>query len=536
MTARTEAFHILALAPLCGDARPSSARPVPCPDSEGLDRAVETLSPSLAIPVPRELCPEGFLTFTAASMRSFTPRGVVKACPYLDRFSRASDFAADEAGRGMTEGEIARAVRETWPDLPPDLTAASERPVRREPPGRDAVDDILSMVALPGSGEGRAPAGEGGTLKARMEGLLARLLKAVFDHEAFRLLEASWRGAETLVRQGPVRMDGPVRLDLCPVRAENLEDTLDTLKASLAPQPPGLVLVDLPFESTPPHVERLGRVADLAADLLVPTAVWAPARFFHIPSWGRFRTLPYLGHLLQDAAFAKWRRLREQPGAPWTAVLVNRFLARPAHGKDSPPRPVFFEEGGPLWIAPVWALGALAAQSTAQWGWPTRLTDTRRCSLRDLAVNPNGKDGPCSTEVLLSEDRTAELAESGLMPLTGQRGKDTAFMPRETTLTGGSMVFSLFMNRLLGHLFRLRSNGIETQGKAPSADEVSGALADLFRETGHEPPVDLSVRMEGGASEGAARMHVTLTPPASLLWGGEPVAFDLAWQEEADAS
>jgi hypothetical protein len=185
----------------------------------------------------------------------------------------------------------------------------------------------------------------------------------------------------------------------------------------------------------------------------------------------------------------------------------------------------------------VWALGALAAQSTAQWGWPTRLTDTRRCALRDLAVDPNGKDGPRSTEVLLSEDRTAELAESGLMPLTGQRGKDTAFMPRETTLSGASLAFAFFMNRLLlGHLFRLRSDGIEKRGKAPSADEVSGSLAALFRETGHEPPEDLSVRMEKGSSEGTARVHVTLTPPASLLKGGRPVAFDLAWQGEPDPS
>ena len=103
---------------------------------------------------------------------------------------------------------------------------------------------------------------------------------------------------------------------------------------------------------------------------------------------------------------------------------------------------------------------------------------------------------------------------------TGQRGRVKAFMSRETTLSGGPMGFSHFMNRLFGHLFRLRSDGIETQGEAPSAREVSGSLAALFRETGHEPPEDLSVQTKGEACEGASRVHVTLTPHATLLKGG----------------
>ena len=523
-------FHILALAPFCGDAGARLIRPVPVPDREGLDRALKALSPSLTVPVDAKGIPGGALTVAASGMSSFTPRGVVEACPFLGRLSRAADRVAEETRRGTDEERIARIVRKGWPDLPPDLTAAAGTPVREKSAEPGVVDDILAMVAMPG-GEGRPPSAAragAGTVKARMEGLLARLLKAVFDHETFRVLEASWRGAETLVRQGPIQAGEAVSLALCPVTVETLAKTLESLKASLAPDPPGLVLVDLAFESSPPHVERLAQVADLAADLLVPTAVWAPARFFHLASWSGLKTLPYLPHHLEDAAYAKWRRLREHAGARWTALLVNRFRVRLPYGKDHPPGPAFFEEEAAPWIAPVWALGVLMARSAVRWGWPTRFTDPDPCVLRDLAVETGREGGAWSTEAQLSEDRVAEFVASGFTPLVGARKRDTAFLPRQTTFSGDDMAFQAFLNRLLGSLYRLRATRSEAEGP-PSDAEVIEHLAALFRRTGHEPPEDLSAGVETGPSEETARIRISLTPPATLLRKAGPVAFDLTW-------
>lgn len=529
MSERTGRFHILALAPLSGRPEALSAPPVTGLDLEGLDRAAEALGPSISVPVDRTLCPEGALTFTAAGVRSFSPKGVLKACPFLERLSPASDLVEEETRKGTPEDAIARIVRERWPDAPPDLfDVPSEPSARGKPQDGGVVDDILSMVVLPEK-EHEAPARGGeGSLKARMERRMARLVKAVFHDEGFRRLEASWRGLETLMRQGPVRPGGGVTVDLCPVEAETLGETLQGLKGALSANPPNLLLVDLPFESSPPHVERLEQVADLAAELLAPAAVWVGARFFHIPTWRELKTLPYISHHLEGMEYARWRRLADHDGARWTAVLVNRFLARPAYGKDNPPRPVFFEEEAPLWIAPVWALGALMAQSAVRWGWPSRFTDPQTCALRDLAVDSDREEGPCSTEALLSEDRAAEFVRAGFTPLLGVRGRDTAAIPRETALCGEAVAPQAFLNALLGHLFRLRAERSEP-GEAPSEAALVAHLKSLFHHTGHEPPEDLSVIIEAGPPGGAARVHIELTPPASLLKKARPMAFDLAW-------
>ncbi len=529
MSERSNRYHILALAPLSGSPGALSAPPVTGLDLEGLDRAVETLGPSVSVPVPGALCPERALTFSATGLTSFSPKGVVKACPFLERLSRAADLVEEETRKGTPEDAIARIVRERWPDVPQDLsTVPSKPPAREKPPQGGVVDDILSMVALSGNGaSAKAPRGEG-SLKARMEQLMARLLKAVFDDAGFRRLEASWRGVETLLRQGAVRPGGSVTVDLCPVSAETLGETLQGLKTTFSAAPPNLVLVDLPFESSPPHVERLERVANVAAELLVPAAVWAPARFFHIPTWRELETLPYIGHHLEGMGYAPWRRLADHDGARWTAVLVNRFLTRPAYGKDNPPRPVFFEEEAPLWVAPVWALGALMGQSVVRWGWPTRFTDTEGCALRNLAVDSQKEEGPCSTEALLSEDRAAEFVRAGFTPLLGVRGRDIAAIPRETALCGEAVAPPAFLNGLLGRLFRLRADPAEAD-EAPSEAALIEHLRNLFRDTGHEPPEDLSARVDPGTSGGMAVVHVELTPPASLLKGARPLAFDLTW-------
>jgi len=530
MAENANPFHILALAPFCGDGGDRCLHPVVVPDREGLDRAVKALAPSVTIPVDEEGVPGGALTMDVSDMHAFTPRGVIKACPFLDRLSRASDRVAEENRKGAPEERIVRMVREEWPDLPLNLTAAGKKPIREPALEPGVVDDILDMVAVPGRKDGAAAAAgdQSVSVMTRMEGLLARLLKTVFDHEAFRELEASWRGAETLVRQGPVHFGHGVSLALCPVTAVTLEKTLETLKASLAPDPPGLILVDLPLESSPPYMERLAQVADLAADLLVPAATWAPARFFHLTSWNALKTLPYLAHHLEDAAYAKWRRLREHPGARWTALLVNRFLVRPAYGKDHPPRPAFFEEEGAPRIAPVWALGALMAQSADRWGWPTRFTGADPCMLRGLAVDSLSAEGPSSLERLLSEDRAAEFAASGFMPLVGKRGKDTAFLPHGTSLSGDDLAFQAFLNSLVGSLYRLRAARSEAEG-APSQGDLIAYLTALFRRTGHEPPDDLFAGVETGPSKETARIRISLTPPATLLRKAQPVAFELTW-------
>ena len=210
-------------------------------------------------------------------------------------------------------------------------------------------------------------------------------------------------------------------------------------------------------------------------------------------------------------------------------MTANRFLTREPYGDESPPRTAFFREPAPLWISPVWALGTLIAKSVSAYGWPSRFTDYRRIALEDLAVHSVEDEGAMSTETLFSEDRILQFTEAGILPLAGILRKDRAILPKEALLSGGSLKFQLFMNRVFGFLFSLRADMGAAVDPAHLEAQLTDALSDLFRRTGHEPPEDLSITAGPADTEDALRLSIAFTPPASVLPALERLAFSFLW-------
>ena len=387
------------------------------------------------------------------------------------------------------------------------------------------------MVAVPGGTGAEARSGKGGARawKGQVDSLMAKLLEIIFADETFRLTEASWKGVETLVRQGPVKQEEGIALNICPISRDVLPAAMDSLISSLADDMPNLILIDFPFDNSTPSMELLKKIADFAATLLVPTAVWIGPRFFHIQNWNELKKLPYLKHYLEDAAYAKWRKLKEHPGSDWLVMTTNRFIIREPYGEGNPPRTVFFEENEPLWISPVWALGTLMAKSVVKYGWPTRFTDYRNIALSNLAVGPFGGKESASTETVFSEERIMQFVESDITVLAGALRKDSAFIPKEATLSGASLKFQLFFNRIISYLFRLKDEIGESAGDADLGARLEAALAELFRHTGHEPPADISVHAEQAEPGERIPLRIAFTPPGSILPTSERLEFSLAW-------
>ncbi|MBU2548106.1 MAG: type VI secretion system contractile sheath large subunit [Proteobacteria bacterium] len=520
-------FTILALSPLAPLPESGYTPRVTTVDLATVDETLEAMGPRLYLPVPKALCPDGALTIEIKSIKDFRPDRIIANNEYLRRLSEAGRFVDQAQSDGLSGTDLAARLKSGWPDLPLDLAAAAT--AKPAQPSKAAVDDILAMVAMPDSGGRASTPGASRSIRGQIDSLLSGLLEHVLSDETFRTCEASWRGVEVLLRQGPVKEGGVVRLKIVPVNQAVLSETLDRLTADLLADLPNLVLIDLPFDASAVSTDLLEKVAGFAETLLVPTACWVTARLFHIESWAELKKVAYLKHHLEDAAYAKWRKIAQLPGANWLTVTCNRFMCRAPYGPDNRPKTVSLEEQTPLWVSPVWALGALAAQSTVTFGWPSRFTDYANVALRDLPLGRAGGEGPSAAEMLVPEDRLVEFLDAGLTPLLGPLRKDLAFMPKETTLAGGSLKYQLFVSGVLGFLFWCKDHLGEAIGRDDVAKNLKTAFILHWEKTGRAAPEDLDVRAGEPGPDGAVPLSISLTPPVSILPGAQKLEFSFNW-------
>jgi len=513
-------YSILAVAPF----RPGTGSPAP-PVSvhlDGLDAAVAAVRPEFRCPVPKGLLPSTWLTFRPTRLKDFKPDGLVQAVPELRAFQDAGAFIDESLARALSPEIIRAEIRSRWPELDLDLT------ISEAPPRVQAVDDLLAMVALPSETPVEGPGGPKGW-RAQIRERLAGLVATIFADPTFRQAEAAWRGLEVLLRQGPVKEGGTIEVRLVSAVREELPATLERLSLELLEAPPNLVVFDHAFDSTPPDLELLARVAALGETLLAPCAAWAGPRFLQLGDWAELGRLSLLAHALEDPVFAKWRHLREEPASHWLALACNRFLARAPYGKNNPARSVAIQEAAPLWISPVWALATLVAQSRQRSGWPSRFNAYPEIALADLAVGDFGAGTATATEALLGEERVRQFAQIGLTPLVGLPGRDIAFIPREATAAGTSLRFQLFFNQLTGFLLRLKDFPGAGFAEGPLEENLKRALEALFRATGHRPPDDLEIRQAAAGTGEAVPLYISFTPPRTILPAQEKLEFTFSW-------
>ncbi len=517
-------FTILAIGPFAPIPQgPYQVRIVPV---DTPNEAMRLLRPALWVPVAKEICPEGGVTVSPEKIRDLTPDGMLESVGYARDLSDARVFLRKSASGGTSPGAIADEVRGRWPHLPLDLSFQVQP---AKPATRNRVDDILSLVATGTQSEAPAAAVEGGPAawSAAIDALLARLLTAVFSDDAFRAFEAAWRGIELVAKQGPAGSAKETRLSLVNASRENLADAFDQLAKTLEMDPPDLVLIDAPFDNSPVSMGLLEAAAAFAEGIIAPTVVTASAGFLGLNDWTELDRLPYLRHHVEDnPIYAKWNKLRSLPRAAWLVAACNGFLARSPYGRQSAPCGVFFEEACLPWIRPVWALGTLAAQSAASFGWPSRLTDGENIRLEGLGLHAFEGGDQASTEAVFSVDRLRQFGEIGLAPIAGISMKDIAFMPSALSVSGESLAFQMFFSRLTGFLIRLR----EDRGASPSDEGevlIEQALEAFFRRSGGHLPADLAVK--GSVEGGRPSFEIALTPPAAIVPASRRITFTFAW-------
>jgi len=526
MRVRQLPFTILVLAPFAAQGAAGSERGTLQVDRTNLDEVMAAQGLSVTVPMEKPLCPAGELLLRFRRIKDFHPDSIVSQTPFLKNLLDARAFVVEATAKGLPPREVKKRLQ-AWPDLPPldlrDIRISGAKP--EKVPAR-SIESILEMVAIPEGGES-APS-KAGPIVAEIDGILRRVLSQVFADGGFRELESVWRGLRFLLAGGGT--DGTVTVEIFPASRETLEDALSGLLVGLLREPPGLLLLDLPFDSTPWSLELLEKVAEFGETLLVPAITWIAPRFFFIDGWEELGRLPFLPHYLEEPAFAKWRRLQGLSSAGWLTATCNRFLLRYPYGPDNRAALVDFNEKQGLWASPVWGLGNLISQSVASTGWPTRFTDWERVRLESLPLQTAEGRKPLATETLLAEDRISQFLKSGITPLVSAFGKDMAFVPRETTVVGGSLRYQLLVTVLSRFLFWCKDNFVPGLELGDLEQALKKAFALFWEQTGQTAaPQVLDIRVTKPEVDKPARVRLTVEPPRQVLPSGQRVELEFTW-------
>jgi type VI secretion system protein ImpC len=516
-------FKILALAPLFGpDYAVWDKAPLDV-DPNDPDRVIVEFGPTCTVAVPSDLYPDKHIELKFTRLKDFHPDNMVQNNPALQNLREAKEWI-EEAGRKNLSDEQINTRLAQWPNLPPIRVETTPR--KPQSPSRDSLDKILDIVALPDAHSGLLS----GTQAAarQIDTIIQKILEHIFLDVKFRRLEASWRGLRLLLRQVNAG-DSDIRIEIVPVSDDSLNDTLAALAAEMIDALPSLILVDLPFDSSPRNLELLERIAQLSETLLVPAITWIRPEFFHIDSWQDIRSLAFLPHYLEAAPFARWQSFKKTPSARWLTVACNRIAARYPYGKDNLPRRIPFEEKHPAWISPVWALGTLIGRSLIETGWPASFMDRHAIRLEDLPLNTEDPQRPSPTEANFDQNRIDQFIRSGIIPLAAVQGKDIAFAPDETTAGGISLRYQLFVSRITQLVLWCRDHFEKgLNGKDLEAD-LQQAFKLFWEISGHSGPESLEIIAGKPDPEGRVPVRIALEPARQILASRDKVELNFSW-------
>ena len=456
------------------------------------------------------------------------------------------------------------------PPKPAPPPAPPPKPSPKKTGGDDALDRLLGMVDLGGSASEAEPAPpeapaetgtrsfmdalvqavSGGTssqpkvetsaadlLLADLDDTLSGQLNVLLGHEAFRALEAAWRGLKFLVDRIDFRED--IQLEVLAAGKEDLSEAL--YHQVLLPEhgdsgkpPLSAVVLDFAFGHGLGEVRLLEDLAETAASLQTPFIASVDHSFFGVAQMTGLDALPGLQQFLEKPEYIVWNKFRDQPDATYLALALPPFLLRYPYGSDDPVEAFPFEETSHLWGGGTLVVAAAIAGSFAQTGWPTHLTGAAGNRIENLPIWKS-KAGAIPLAALISERKQGELAEAGFVVLGCKQNHDAAFIARAPTAfrppvyesdetTAEARVHAMLASRLFvaraAHSLLVIQNEIASGASLAEAQAEVEARLRAFLSTGGQAAPEDAVTVEHMAEANLPDhevLAVRLRPPASVL-------------------
>jgi type VI secretion system protein ImpC len=298
-----------------------------------------------------------------------------------------------------------------------------------------------------------------GTIKAiiaEIDKKLSDQVNLILHNERFQQLESAWRGLHYLVNN--TETDEMLKIRVLNISKKDLGKTLKKYAGTawdqsplfkklyeeeygqLGGEPYGCLVGDYYFDHTPPDVQMLGQMAQVAAAAHAPFIAGAGSALMGMDSWQELANPRDLGKIFGAPDYAAWRSLRESDDARYIGLAMPRFLARLPYGaKTNPVEEFDFEEetsGGShtrySWANSAYAMAVNINRAFKLYGWCTSIRGVESggavegLPVHTFPSDDGGVDMKCPTEIAISDRREAELANCGLMPLIHRKNTDTA--------------------------------------------------------------------------------------------------------------
>ncbi len=291
---------------------------------------------------------------------------------------------------------------------------------------------------------------------AEIDRRLTQQINEIMHHEEFQKLEGAWRGLHHLVNN--TETDEMLKIRVMNISKKDLHKTLKKFKGTAWDQSPifkrvyeeeygqfggepfGCLVGDYHFDHSPPDVELLSEMAQIAAAAHAPFIAGAAPSLMQMDSWQELSNPRDLTKIFQTPEYAAWRSLRESEDSRFIGLAMPRFLARLPYGSKTDPVEEFdFEEdtegadsGKYCWANSAYAMATNITRSFKMFGWCSRIRGIESggavegLPTHTFPTDDGGVDMKCPTEIAISDRREAELARSGFMPLIHKKNSDFA--------------------------------------------------------------------------------------------------------------
>ena len=291
---------------------------------------------------------------------------------------------------------------------------------------------------------------------AAIDHKLTEQINLIIHHPDFQQLESAWRGLHYLVNN--TETDEMLKIRVMNISKNELRKTLRKFKGVAWDQSPlfkkvyeeeygqfggepfGCLVGDYYFDHSPPDVELLREMSQVAAASHTPFLAAAAPTVMQMDSWQELSNPRDLTKIFQTPEYAAWRSLRESEDSRYIGLAMPRFLARRPYGTKSDPIEEFdFEEDVEgadhnkyAWANSAYAMATNITRAFKLYGWCTRIRGiesggaVENLPTHTFPTDDGGVDMKCPTEIAISDRREAELAKNGFMPLIHKKNSDFA--------------------------------------------------------------------------------------------------------------
>jgi type VI secretion system protein ImpC len=291
---------------------------------------------------------------------------------------------------------------------------------------------------------------------AEIDRKLSEQINQIMHHADFQKLESAWRGLHHLVNN--TETDQQLKIRVMNISKKELGKTLKRYKGTawdqspifkkmyeeeygqLGGEPYGCLVGDYYFDHSPPDVELLGGIAQVAAAAHAPFIAAANSTLMGMDSWNELSNPRDLAKVFSTPDYAAWRSLRESDDSKYLALAMPRTLSRLPYGAATNPVEEFnFEEDTAgadsakyTWQNAAYAMAVNINRSFKAYGWCSRIRGIESggavegLPAHTFPTDDGGVDMKCPTEIAITDRRSAELDKMGLMPLVHRKNSDMA--------------------------------------------------------------------------------------------------------------